>query len=130
MASISQLLSSAKHRGDGGTSLPVGVAQAQGGVSLQGLTHHSHPVWEPVQATRVEAESPVGHVPERRGEGENMHGQEQLHKALSLTSWSPARASWALGGGTEVSPRLCHQSQPQENCITRYNLDSFTIRGN
>lgn len=30
---------------------------------MQGLSHHSHPIREPVQAAGVEAKSTIGHVP-------------------------------------------------------------------
>lgn len=92
--------------------LPVGVSEAQGGVSLQGLPHYSHPIREPVQAAGVEAKSAIGHVPLKEEEDANVWSKASL--VQSHRSYPGKARRLPRGSVTERSPGLTRPpSQPK-----------------
>lgn len=84
--------------------LPVGVSEAQGGVSLQGLPHYSHPIGEPVQAAGVEAKSAIGHVPLKEEEEANVWSKASL--VQSHRSYPGKALRLHRGSVTDRSPGL------------------------
>lgn len=79
-----------------GANLPVSISEAQGGVSLQGLPHHSHPIREPVQAAGVEAKSTISHVPLKGEEDDAKVWLKASSTIVPFTSRSPAWPSCVL----------------------------------
>lgn len=92
--------------------LPVGVSEAQGGVSLQGLPHYSHPIREPVQAAGVEAKSAIRHVPLKEEEDANVWSKASL--VQSHRSYPGKALRLHRGSVTDRSPGLTRPlSQPK-----------------